>query len=195
MLHHSHSQRHRCHLTCVQSRLPPRVWWWCCEETASTLCLLLSGFPARPSPSWCASSICGNLLAERKRVESPWIWIWTLRLGWEGTGRSYLAACCPSPHICIAQAIQVLLLSFAVLVVVQAKEAERRRQDRAGSPRRGFLAGLFAAFLSHAEVLLPTARSFLKQPAASNTFAKTQGWVVRGCGGARPCSRGTLNTR
>lgn len=84
---------------------------------------------------------------------------------------------------------------LAVLVVVQAKEAERRRQDRAGSPRRGFLAGLFAAFLSHVEVLLPTPRSFLKQPAASNPFAKTQGWAVQGCGGARPCSRGTLNTR
>lgn len=56
----------------------------------------------------------------------------TPREGWEGTGGSYLAPCCPSPHTCIAQAILVFLLSFAMLAVVQAKEAERRRQHRAG---------------------------------------------------------------
>lgn len=196
MLHHTHSHEGTtCHLTCVRSRLPPRGWRWCCEGTASTLCLLLSGFPARLSPSGCASSICGNLLAERKRAESPWIWIWTRREGWEGTGGSYLAPCCPSPHICIAQAIRVILLSFAGLAVVQAKEAERRRQHRAGSARRRFLAGLLAAFLSHAEVLLSMPWSFPKQAAVSNPFAKTQGWAVQGCRGARRCSRGTLNTR
>lgn len=71
----------------------------------------------------------------------------TPREGWEGTGGSYLAPCCPSPHTCIAQAILVFLLRV-MLAVVQAKEAERRRQHRAGSARRRFLAGMFAAFLS-----------------------------------------------
>lgn len=78
----------------------------------------------------------------------------TPREGWEGTGGSCLAPCCPSPHTRIAQAILVFLLSFAMLAVVQAKEAERRRQHRAGSARRSFLAGMFAAFLNHAEALL-----------------------------------------
>lgn len=36
-----------------------------------------------------------------------------------------------------------------MLAVVQAKEAERRKQYRAGSARRSFLAGVFAAFLPH----------------------------------------------
>lgn len=87
--------RHHCHLTCVQSRLPPRGWWWCCEGTALTLCLPLSGFPARPSPSGCASSICGNLLAERKRAESPSIWIWNTRRGLGGYGRELFSTLLP----------------------------------------------------------------------------------------------------
>lgn len=90
----------------------------------------------------------------------------TPREGWEGMGGSYLAPCCPSPHTCIAQAILVLLPSFAMLAAVQAKKAERRRQHKAGSARRSFLAGVFAAFLSHAEALnaliLPGAASGLK---------------------------------
>lgn len=143
---HPFPWRHHSCLTCAQSRLPPHVWRWCCEGTVLTLCLLLSGFPARPFPSGYASSICGNLLAERKRAESPWIWIWTLRECWEGTGGSYLAPCCPSPRNGIVQATWVFSLSFAVLAVVQAKEAERRRQHR--EARRGFLAGPFAAFLA-----------------------------------------------
>lgn len=187
-------QRHRRHLTCVRSRLPPHGSRWCCEGTASTLCLPLSGFPAHPSPSGYASSICGNLLAERKRAESPWIWIWTVREGWQGTEGSYLAPCCPSPHIGTAQAIRVFLLSCAVLAVVQAKEAERRRQHRAGSARRGFLAGLLAAFLGTQRCCSQCPDPSPKQPAASNPSAKTQGWAVQRCRGARRGSRRTLNT-
>lgn len=59
-----------------------------------------------------------------------------------------------------------------MLAEVQAKEAERRRQHRERSVCRDLLVGPFAAFLSHAEVLLSVPRSFPKQSAVSNPSPK-----------------------